>query len=447
MVNVERRSASRPLRGSARSTRPVMRLVRIAEALSAIVLPIGIASLFAIFASRAEAAVSFLGVAAGDASSTSATLWTRATPANTTLGLEITTNKNFAKHITKISDVCITDPTQDSTCKSRIVNLSPQTVYYYRFVAPTGETSNVGRVKTAPKPSQRASLRFAFSGDYDGLIRPYALASVIPSQKLDFYVSLGDVIYETASDLTLSGPHNGEPWLQSPSVTLSGPAATLNGDPNDTAVANTCRNNTTWATQAQLKIDYEEKYREQFLPVNTGGQNSLQTLYAAQGAYTTYDNHELGNRQYINGGAPAGGPVGGATFNDMATGCGVDARNNGTGNPGNANDVNDSSTDYMNRSTGFRTLQNVFLNYQPIADRGVISAPSDPRTDGTKQLYSAQKWGKNAIYVNTDTRSYRDLRLKTAPPTGSTADDTGLRAANAGRTYLGATQLAWLKKA
>jgi len=421
-----------------------MRLVRIAEALSAIVLPIGIASLFAVFTPRAEAAVSFLGVAAGDESSTSATLWTRATPANTTLALEITTDENFAKHITTISHVCITDSTQDSTCKSQIVDLSPQTVYYYRFVAPTGEKSNVGRVKTAPKPSQRASLRFAFSGDYDGLIRPYALASVIPSQKLDFYVSLGDVIYETASDLTLSGPHNGEPWLKSPSVTLSGPAATLNGDPNGTAVANTCRNNTTWATQAQLKIDYEKKYREQFLPVNTGGQDSLQTLYAAQGNYTTYDNHELGNRQYINGGAPAGGPVGGATFNDMATGCGVDARNNGTGNPGNANDVNDSPTDYMNRATGFRTLQNVFLSYQPIADRGVVSAPGDPRTDGTKQLYSAHKWGKNAIYINTDTRSYRDLRLKTS--NGAADDTTAPRANNPGRTYLGATQLAWLKQ-
>src|SRR5262249_30187122 len=128
-------------------------------------------------------------------------------------------------------------------------------------------------------------------------------------------------------------------------VTLSGPAATLNGDPNGTAVANTCRNNTTWATQAQLKADYQRKYREQFLPVNSDGQNNLQVLYAAQGIYTTWDNHELGNRQCINGGAPAGGPVGGATFNDMPTGCGVDARKNGSGNPSDGNDTNFSSTD------------------------------------------------------------------------------------------------------
>src|SRR5262252_7708537 len=141
MANVERRRASRPLRGFARSTRPVMRLGRVA--LMATVLGIGIASLFAIFTPRAAAAVSFLGVAAGEASSTSATLWTRATPANTTLRLEITTDENFAKHIAKISNACVTDSTHDSTCKSQILNMSPHTTYYYRFVAPTDEKSNV----------------------------------------------------------------------------------------------------------------------------------------------------------------------------------------------------------------------------------------------------------------------------------------------------------------
>src|SRR5262249_27434093 len=186
------------------------------------------------------------------------------------------------------------------------------------------------------------------------------------------------------------------------------------GDPSDTAVANTCKNNATWATQTQLKADYEKKYRENFLPVNTGGQNSLQVLYSAQSNYTTWDNHELGNRQYINGGAPAGGPVGGATFNNMPTGCGVDARNNGSGNAGNKNDVNSSLTNYMHGSPCFRTHQNVFLSYQPIADRGAVIAPGEARTEGTKRFFFAQQWGKTAIYINPAPRSYRDLRLKTA---------------------------------
>jgi phosphodiesterase/alkaline phosphatase D-like protein len=420
-----------------------MRQPRRRARLARILVGIGVTTVFTTCAPRAEAGVSFIGVAAGDASSTAVTLWTRAVPEGTDLALEITTDRTFKTGVIHLPGACTTDPTTDFICKRTVRHLFPGTVYYYRFVASTGEMSIVGRVKTAPTAFQRDAVRFAFSGDYDGLIRPYALASVLPFQKLDFYVSLGDVIYETASNLTASGAHNGESWLNSPSVTLSGPAATLNGDPNGTAVANTCKNNMTWATQAQLTADYQKKYREQFLPVNSGGQNSLQVLYAGQGNYTTYDNHELGNRQYINGGAPAGGPVGGSTFDDMPTGCGVDARANGSGNPGNANDVNSSATDYMNRSVGFRTLQSVFLSYQPIADRGLVHARKDPRTDGSKRLYSAHQWGKNLIFINTDARSYRDLRLKTAD---GSADDTGLRAANPDRTYLGATQLAWLEQ-
>jgi hypothetical protein len=268
-------------------------------------------------------------------------------------------------------------------------------------------------------------------------MRPYALASVLPSEHLDFYINLGDVIYENASNLTPG--HNGAPWLNSPSVTLSNDSLSFNGIPRAFIAGSA-----PFATQAQLFADYSKKYRENFLPVNTGGQNCLQVMYAAQGNYTTWDNHELGNRKYIDGGAPAGGSVGGPLGTDMPTGRGVDARNNGTGNVGNVNDVNHSATDFMNHSTGFLTLEQVFLNYQPIANRGTISAPLDPRTDGTKRLYKANQWGKNALYINTDARSYRDLRLKTA---NAAADETTApRANNAERTYLGATQLAWLKQ-
>ena len=67
----------------------------------------------------------------------------------------------------------------------------------------------------------------------------------------------------------------------------------------------------------------------------------------------------------------------------------------------------------MNKSGGFQRLQQVFENYQPIEERGLINVPSDPRTNGTRQLYFAQRWGKNAIFINTDCRTYRDIRMKT----------------------------------
>ncbi len=389
------------------------------------------------FVRTGTAEVAFLGVAAGDASSNHVTLWTRAVdaaaPGNTVLTLEYATDPSFGSGIVSVAGACTTDASKDFTCKVELGGLNAATNYFYRFIGPNGEKSLAGRFKTAPTALVKSPVHFGFSGDNDGLIRPYALASVVPDQNLDFYVNLGDVIYENASNLTLSGAHNGAPWLNSPSVTLSGSSPTLNGVPTSTG----------FATAAQLKSEYEKKYRENFLPVNNGGQNSLQILYAAQGNYTTWDNHELGNRQYINGGAPAGGSVGGAAGNDMPTGRGVDARDNGAGNPGNVNDANSSLNDYMNRSTGFLTLRNVFLNYQAITERPPLSAPGDPRTDGSAQLYFAQQWGKNAIYIQTDTRSYRDLRIKTA---NGSADDTGPRADNPNRTYLGITQLTWLKQ-
>src|SRR5438132_2300512 len=55
-------------------------------------------------------------------------------------------------------------------------------------------------------------------------------------------------------------------------------------------------------------------------------------------------------------------------------------------------------------------------------------------------LWLKLQWGANSIYVQTDDRSYRDIRLKTS----GAADDLGPRADNPNRTMLGTTQLQWL---
>lgn len=415
------------------------------------ILVASIAALLSFSLQQASASFAFLGVAAGDASDTGITVWTRgvdsAAPANTIVNLQISTDSTFASFST-ISGLN-TDSTKDYTAKLDLTTLTSATTYYYRFIEPiSGVLSNVGKFKTAPLASSAASLHFAFSGDNDGLMRPYALASVVPSQNLDFYINLGDVIYENASastgtfaDALSNFNYPNTIWKTSPSVTLSNDSLSYNNIPRAFIPSGT-----PFATQAQLRADYAKKYRENFLPVNTGGQSSLKDFYAGQGNYTTWDNHELGNRKYIDGGAPAGGSVGGAAGTDMATGRGVDARNNGAGNPLNINDaadINSPSGGFMNTSPGFLALEDVFLNYQPMANRGTLNTPSDPRTHGTRQLYSAQQWGKNAILINADARTYRDIRLKTAT---ASADDTGARADNAARTYLGATQLAWMKQ-
>jgi len=366
-----------------------------------------------------DASVNFLGVAAGDATTNDATVWTRAkdesNPQPTAINVQISQDPTFSSGVTTLLAGTAASPT-DYTVKANVGGLGSGTVYYYRFQTTDGlVTSNVGKFKTPSNSTVRAPVHFAVSGDCDGLIRPYALASRVPAKNLDFFMFDGDTEYET-------------------SASIGSPAVHSTGNiPDPTVTVPT-------ATQSQLFNDFSRKYREQFLPVNVGGQNCLQPFFAGQGNYTAYDNHELGNKQYINGGAAAGGAVGSTTgiapF-DFITGAGVDARVS-------SNDVvpNDGSVPFMNKSGGFQTLQQVFENYQPLNERGLINAPSDPRANGTRQLYFAQQWGRNVVFINTDCRTYRDIRMKTA----ANADDTGPRADNPGRTMLGATQLAWLEQ-
>jgi phosphodiesterase/alkaline phosphatase D-like protein len=197
--------------------------------------------------------VAFTGVAAGDVSNTEAIVWTRAIDSSlpaaaTTLSAQVSTSNTFSSPISLSG---ATYPAGDFTLKFDFTNLTAGTQYFYRFVGPGGETSNTGKFKTAPASSTAAPLHFAFSGDNDGLMRPYALASTIPAQNLDFYVNLGDTIYENGSNLTLTGAHNGASWLNSPSVTLSNDALNFNGIPRAFIPLGT-----PFATQAQLRADY-----------------------------------------------------------------------------------------------------------------------------------------------------------------------------------------------
>jgi phosphodiesterase/alkaline phosphatase D-like protein len=362
-------------------------------------------------ASPLRADLGFTAVAAGDASSTSAVLWTRAidtnAPTPVSLVLSLGTNASFAGTVASLP--CGTDLTRGGVCKLDLTNLQPDTRYYYQFSAGS-LSSDVGTFKTAPNADAIVPVHFAFSGDADGRFRPYPLVASLNPNDFDFFIFLGDTIYETAS---------GSP-----------------GTNNSPAAVSTDKTN---ATPAKLLVDYHRKYLENLLPVSTGPLSSLKNFFAAHGNYTLLDNHELGNKQYINGGAPAGGPIAG-----QPTGAGVDATNP-------AFDVNAATADagYMNKSAGFQAVMQAYADYQPIHEQS-ISMPADPRTDGTRQLFFARSWGKNALFVNVDDRSYRDIRLK-ALVSGVLVDDTanygnGTRADNPARTMLGTAQLAWLKQ-
>jgi phosphodiesterase/alkaline phosphatase D-like protein len=359
----------------------------------------------------ARSEVVFAGVAAGDASSTDAVLWTRAENGGNTTSLtaQVATDQGFANIVATLSGTSRSD--SDFTLKLPASGLAANTRYYYRFVAPDGVASPIGQFVTAPPPQQRVGVRFAFSGDADGRFRPYPSIANLPAQKLDFFVFLGDAMYETAS-------------TGSPSVPL------ITGE-------------TTDPTQLETGLKaYQRKYLENMLGVDpasgqqsASGQPSLQPMLAATGSYTLLDNHELGNRSLQSGGAPPSAP---SDTTDRVF------------------DVN-STGSYDNRTAAFLTTEKAFLDFHPthssiLGDpvRGYalsgprVVDPADLRSDGTAQLYFAQQWGANCIYIQIDDRSYRDIRLA-KPGNRGPIDDTGPRADNPNRTMLGTTQLQWLK--
>ena len=336
------------------------------------------------------AKVTYTGIAAGDATSNSVVVWTRTADAKSNNGVavnvtvQVSPDRQF--HANVLSKSGTTAAIRDYTLKLTVKDLQSGTRYYYRFKAAEQPYSAIGTFKTAPQASKRVGVSFGFSGDADGQWRPYVTTRDFAKLKLDYFVWLGDTIYETASK---NSPATADP--------LTNPTAAL--------------------------ADYYRKYREQWIPVNAGGFPSLTDFFATQGHYILLDNHELGNKQLINGGAPAGSPLG----------SGVDAKNP-------ANDVNLTNT-FINKTPAFKLLLKAYSDYQPIAE-SMITAPLDPRTDGTQQLYFSRVWGANSILINLDDRSYRDIRLKTAIST----DDTGTRADHLDRTMLGKTQLAWVQQ-
>jgi phosphodiesterase/alkaline phosphatase D-like protein len=188
--------------------------------------------------------------------------------------------------------------------------------------------------------------------------------------KLDFFVFLGDTMYGSASE--------GSPTASDPFI-----------------------------SPAQALVDYRRKYIENILPVNSGGFPGLQAMFAAQGNYTLLDNHELGNRQFQSGGAPlAPGTLPGKGVDDTDP----------------TNDVN-ASCKFINRTPGFQVLLQAYLDFQPVRERRV-SAPADCRSDGTWQLYFAQRWGAHTIFINVDDRSYRDIQLRLSDGTTSGETET-----------------------
>ena len=134
-----------------------------------------------------------LGVAAGDATDTSAIFWTKLPDSTMGAQLDIATDTGFT---TGLQTIGVSSPSgADGVVKEDVGSLVAHTTYYYRFRQGT-ETSAVGRVTTAPSPSDATTVvRLGWSGDSNAFYRPYNSLDPIRLLAPDGWFYIGDTIY------------------------------------------------------------------------------------------------------------------------------------------------------------------------------------------------------------------------------------------------------------
>ncbi|WP_395396977.1 alkaline phosphatase D family protein [Novosphingobium sp. BL-8A] len=150
----------------------------------------------AVFAQQAAAGFTH-AVASGEPGPDSMLLWTRYVASagdEIRLDAEIALDPEFAKVVS--AGAVRTGAWRDWTAKITLDGLKPGTVYWYRFIAPDGSRSPVGRTKTLPEGNAaRFGLAvFSCSNLPMGWFNAYGHAA--ERSDLDLWMHVGDYIYE-----------------------------------------------------------------------------------------------------------------------------------------------------------------------------------------------------------------------------------------------------------
>ncbi len=137
-------------------------------------------------------------VASGEPGPDSMLLWTRYVPAvgegSVRLEAEVALDPEFDRVV--VGGAIQTGGWRDWTAKLTVDGLRPGTVYWYRFIAPDGTKSPVGRTKTLPVgDTARFGLAvFSCSNLPNGWFNAYGHAAA--RDDLDLWLHVGDYLYE-----------------------------------------------------------------------------------------------------------------------------------------------------------------------------------------------------------------------------------------------------------
>lgn len=137
------------------------------------------------------------GVASGEPAANSVLLWTRfVAGVETKLRWEIAERLDFSKPVTG-GDI-VASPERDFCVKAVAGGLAPERWYYYRFIAPDGALSDVGRTKTLPQGRTDRFRMAVFSCSNIGFGWFNAYAHAAAADAFDCVLHLGDYLYEYA---------------------------------------------------------------------------------------------------------------------------------------------------------------------------------------------------------------------------------------------------------
>lgn len=336
------------------------------------------------------------GVAAGDATASGFMVWTEtADPSDVTL--EVASDADFATIVH--TDTLTPDVAAGSTVRADVSGLDPATTYFYRFTQGS-ETSRSGQVRTLESSPMLASLRFSFTGDSNAAFKPFAVLDEISQHDPEFWLYIGDTIY---GDDARSG---------------SGVATT--------------------------RTEYHDKYRE------NREDRALRDVLANVGVYTIWDDHEVtndfwGNDPSIQTQMEAGNQA----FRDF-----FPLREDG-GDPMKlyrSFKVGELAEFFLLDDRQYRDAQATVT--EPACITGTCSvAATDCATDGNCPMGETCHKGTcsdtdDPCSVQADCDAIQ-LGQTCDPLSGDTLPNLActLEINDPGRTYLGATQLAWLENA
>jgi alkaline phosphatase D len=135
------------------------------------------------------------GVASGEPGADRVLLWTRYVAAvPTKLRFEVSRSEDFA-HVVAGGEV-EASPERDCCAKEWATGLEPGAWYYYRFIAPDGARSDIGRTRTLPQGGVDAFRMAVFSCADLGFGWFNAYGHACEADAFDLAVHLGDYYYE-----------------------------------------------------------------------------------------------------------------------------------------------------------------------------------------------------------------------------------------------------------